>query len=464
MQSREELEKIVADTSLSQATRDRAAKILSNEFAGDEVAQKMLQLASLIQGTSGAAQSGGVDREEVSDIVREVIEEDKIAYDDLDADLKSRIAALPKSIQLTIIQQGVTRQQKKTIENGADRPLIQKVLSDLEARNNVYLYGGAGTGKTYAANTISKILDWELIEVNCNQFTSPLELIGGQTIDGYQEGKVVRAFANLAEDGKSPMAKQGCVLLLDELPKLDPNTAGILNSALAKISDYDMESGEPAKITNGRGQRFARKNIFVMATGNTLLNSDSVDYEANFKQDLSLQDRFVGSTYEVYVDVEFEWSKILAKKWAFIFIFMNKVRRAIFANGFQSKAFVSIRIMKALQKTYMVYRTITDDMGRSQYTAISTLSTSFTPAVGTEGNQTALSILEPSKVKSIEDALDEFFNLFTDEQRSLLKEQCDFDGFMRIIEEKNRIVDLDKLNTESELAEVEQIIKTSPRN
>jgi cobaltochelatase CobS len=464
MQSREELEKIVADTSLSQATRDRAAKILSNEFAGDEVAQKMLQLASLIQGTSGAAQGVGVDREEVSDIVREVIEEDKIAYDDLDADLKSRIAALPKSIQLTIIQQGVTRQQAKTIEDGADRPLIQKVLSDLEARNNVYLYGGAGTGKTYAANTISKILDWELIEVNCNQFTSPLELIGGQTIDGYQEGKVVRAFANLAEDGKSPMAKQGCVLLLDELPKLDPNTAGILNSALAKISDYDMSTGEAAKITNGRGQRFARKNIFVMATGNTLLNSDSVDYEANFKQDLSLQDRFVGSTYEVYVDVAFEWSNILAKKWAFIFIFMNKVRRAIFANGFQSKAFVSIRIMKALQKTYMVYRTITDNPGRAQFTAMPSLDTSFTPATNTEGNLTALSILEPSKVKSIEDALDEFFNLFTDEQRSLLKEQCDFDGFMRIIEEKNRIADLDKLNTESELAEVEQIIKTSPRN
>jgi MoxR-like ATPase len=27
----------------------------------------------------------------------------------------------------------------------------------------------------------------------------------------------------------------GCVLLLDELPKIDPNTAGILNDALAKV-------------------------------------------------------------------------------------------------------------------------------------------------------------------------------------------------------------------------------------
>ena len=463
MQSREELEKIVADTTLSQATRDRAASILANEFAGDEVAQKMIQLATLLQGGGGGS-AASVDKDEVEDIVRSVISEDKIAYDDLDADLKSRISSLPKSIQLTIIQQGITRQQKKDIIEGSDRPLVQKILSDVEARNNVYLYGGAGTGKTVMANTIKKILDWELVEVNCNQFTSPLELIGGQTIDGYQEGKVVRAFANLAQDGKTPMGKQGCVLLLDELPKLDPNTAGILNSALAKISDYDNDTGEPAVITNGRGERFARKNIFVIATGNTLLNSDSVDYEANFKQDLSLQDRFVGSTYQVFVDVELEWNTILAKKWAFIFIFMNKVRRSIAKNGFQSKAFVSIRIMKALQKTYVVYRTITDNPGKAQFTAMPSLDTSFTPSTNTEGNLTALSILEPSRVKTLEDGIDEFFSLFTSEQAKLIKSECDYDSFLRTIEEKNRIANLDMLNTQSELEEVKQTINTSPRN
>jgi hypothetical protein len=463
MQSREELEKIVADTTLSQATRDRAASILANEFAGDEVAQKMIQLATLLQGGGGGSPAS-VDKDEVEDIVRSVISEDKIAYDDLDADLKSRISALPKSVQITIIQQGITRQQAVDILEGADRPLIQKILSDVEARNNVYLYGGAGTGKTYAAETISDILQWELIEVNCNQFTSPLELIGGQTIDGYQEGKVVRAFANLSEDGKTPMAKQGCVLLLDELPKLDPNTAGILNSALAKISDYKLKTGEPAKITNGRGQRFARKNIFVMATGNTLLNSDSVDYEANFKQDLSLQDRFVGSTYEVFVDVNYEWNTILDKKWAFIFIFMNKVRKAITDNGFQSKAFVSIRIMKSLQKTYVVYRTITDNPGKAQFSALPSLSTSFTPATNTEGNLTALSILEPSKVKTLEDGIDEFFNLFTKEQAKVIKSECDYDSFLRILAEKNRIANLDMLNTQSELDQVQTVINTSRRN
>ena len=44
---------------------------------------------------------------------------------------------------------------KRTIDLAVSRPLIQKVLSDILARNNVYLYGGVYS-KTYSARTISK--------------------------------------------------------------------------------------------------------------------------------------------------------------------------------------------------------------------------------------------------------------------------------------------------------------------
>lgn len=455
MQSREDLEQIVSDTTLSQATRDQAAKILADQFAGDEVAQKMIQLAKLLQ-PSGGGSGGNVDKSEVEDIVRDVIKSDKIDFDDLDSNLKSRISALPQQVQITITQKNVSKVISSQVNEDRKTPLIQKILSDVEARNNVYLYGGAGTGKTFAASTIADVLTWELIEVNCNQFTSPLELIGGQTIDGYQEGKVIRAWANLKEDGTEMGPNTGCVLLLDELPKIDPNTAGILNSALAKIADY--KDGQPSKITNGRGQRFVRKNIFVMATGNTLLNSDSVDYEANFKQDLSLQDRFVGSTYEVFINLEYEFNNILEKKWAFIFLYMNKLRKAIDDNKLQSKAFVSIRIMKSIQRTYNVYRTIVDNPGKVFSNLAGEGATSYTPSQDTEGNVMALSILEPGKVKTLEDGVNEFLNLFTEEQREKLKVDSDFDGFLRIVEGKNRISNLDDLNTQDELDEVKTII------
>lgn len=460
MQSREDLEKIVADVTLSQATRDQASKLLADQFAGDEVAQKMIQLAKLLT-PSGGGSGGNVDKSEVEDIVRDVIKSDKIDFDDLDSNLRNRISALPQQVQITITQKNVSKVITSKKDEVVQTPLIQKILSDVEARNNVYLYGGAGTGKTVSARKVAKLLNWELITINCNQFTSPLELKGGQTIDGYQEGKVVRAWANLKQDGTEMGPNTGCVLLLDELPKIDPNTAGILNEALAAIADY--EDGQPVEIENGRGQKFRRKNIFVMATGNTLLNSDSVDYEANFKQDLSLQDRFVGSTYEVFINLQFEFYNILQEKWAFIFIYMNKLRKAIDDNKLQSKAFVSIRIMKSIQRTYNVYRTVVDNPGNAFNNLEGEEATSYTPSQDSEGNLFALTVLEPGKVKTLEDGVNEFLNLFTLEQREKLKVDTDFDGFLRIVEGKNRISNLDDLNTQDELDEVNKIIAINQR-
>lgn len=222
--------------------KEMATEVVKQEFAGDEVAQKMIQLTQIMSAMKG---SSNIDEDQVKQIIRSQIEDEKISIDNLDDTVKSMIEGGKKSRDVTFILKtqvgGKTVSTNKvpmTVPSGADRPLMQKIFSDVLARNNVYLYGGAGTGKTFSAGVIAKTLGWQLIEVGCNQFTSPLELIGGQTIDGFQEGKVTRAWGNLNEDG-SDMTEGGCVLLLDELPKIDPNTAGILNSALAKIGEFE---------------------------------------------------------------------------------------------------------------------------------------------------------------------------------------------------------------------------------
>lgn len=461
MSTKEQLTEIIGDADLSPEIKAMGQAVLAEEFAGDEVAQKMLKLQQILGGTAGGAMVGAVDEDQVKEIVRETITDEKISESDLDSSLQTKINNQPVQVQITAIQGAVKKQSTATLNASSQRPLVQKILSDVEARNNVYLYGGAGTGKTFMAQTIAEILDWELIEISCNQFTSPLELIGGQTIDGYQQGKAIRAWGNLNEDG-TPMAKKGCVLLLDELPKLDPNTAGILNALLSRVAEFNK--GQAKEIQDGRGQKIRRGNLFVMATGNTLLNESNAEYEANFKQDLSLQDRFAGSTYEVFVDVAFEWTNILNKKWAFIYIYLNKLRRAIFEEGFQAKAFVSVRIMQSAQKTYQVFRAITDaPAGKAQFNVTSDPDTSFTPAFGSDGYYNALATLEQSKVKTLEDTMNEFYNLFTEDQVSKLKEVTDYEGFLRIIEEKNKLP-LDSLNTASELEEVDEIIRTSPKN
>tara|TARA_B100000963_G_C22633825_1_gene676443 strand:- start:2888 stop:4246 length:1359 start_codon:yes stop_codon:yes gene_type:complete len=452
MNDKDILENIIATTKDS-GMRDMATqqlKELAEENSGEDVTSQLVGLSSLLSNV------GGTDSKEVKEIVKKELEKRKITIEDLDTKLKNIVEGLSTTMNVTMVTaSGKSVTRTVTMDDAIKRPLMQKILSDCAARNNVYLYGGAGTGKTFAASTIADALGWELIEVNCNQFTSALELIGGQTIDGYQEGKVIRAFGNLNEDG-TPMTKGGCVLLLDELPKIDPNTAGLLNSALAKAGEYKtLKNGDlvPASIQNAKGTKIVRKNVFIMASGNSLLNTLDTEYEANFKQDLSLQDRFAGSTYEVFVDKKYEWEKILNKKWAFIYIYLSKLRESIVSKKFQAKAFVSIRLMMSAQKTYNVFRAIKDGKGKNpKYDENPEIS--FTPAANDGTSQ-----INKTSVKTITDTLEEFFNLFNDRESKELKSATDFDGFLRIVSAKNKI-SLDKLNTADELEEVDKIINS----
>ncbi len=435
-EEKEKLEQIIA-TSESKEIRDEAIKQL------EELSQSPDDVTSQLVGLSSLLSNVGTDESEVKKIVDSELKRRKISIQDLDTKLKAIIDGISTTINVTIQSGGKTLTRKMTINDATKRPLIQKVLSDAAARNNVYLYGGAGTGKTFSAETIADALGFDIITINCNQFTSALEIIGGQTIDGYQEGKVIRAFGNLDEEG-NPTGR-GCVLLLDELPKIDPNTAGLLNAALAKSGEF--KKGRPAKLENARGIKVERKEFFVMATGNSLLNSVDAEYEANFKQDLSLQDRFAGSTYEVFVDREFEWKNILNEKWAFIYIYMSKLRDKIVEEKYTGKAFVSIRIMMSAQKTYNVFRQIKAGKGLKEVPSLS-----YTPA-----SYFGTGLIQKSTVKTIIDTLDEFFILFTENQRERLKEDTDFDGFKKIVAQKNKLP-LDQLNTAEELDEVKKII------
>jgi len=438
--TKKELMDIVSETD-NPMLQELAKKKMQDEFEGDVVAQKMIQLSALLSTTQKAS---NLDEDEVKRIVREEIETDKIKFDDLDDTIKKLLNNQPTNVTLTINEGGTIKVVNLPMGPEYTRPLVQKVLSDILARNNVYLYGGAGTGKSFLAKTLSKLLNWDLITVSCSQFTSGLELTGGQTIDGYQEGKVIRAFGNINPDG-TPTGR-GCILLLDELPKIDPNTAGILNSVLATVGEY--QNGKASTIQNAKGDIIERGECFIMGTGNSLLNTKDPEYEANFKQDLSLQDRFAGSTYKVVVDEKFEWESILNQKWAFIFIYLSKLRKIIIEEGFTAKAFISVRLMMSVQKTYNVFRSMKLSTGKS-FSVTPDKDVSYTPApVGI-----VLNTVQSSSVKSVEDSLNEFFSLFTNEQAEILKTKSDYKQWLQIVKEKNKLP-MDKINTDVELQQI----------
>jgi cobaltochelatase CobS len=439
----DKLNNIIA-TSKSQVAIDRAKKQLEALATQGQVKVLTNSLEPDVQAVIDALNrvvSGGGNASQ-SDIKRIVLEEmakRKISEQDLGADVLAMIQSSRK-VELTI--RTLTSQSSTTTDNAfLELPLIQRMLSDMLALNNVYLYGGAGTGKTFSAGGIAQILGWRLITLNCNQFTSPIDIIGGQTIDGYQEGKLSMAWSNIIVDNNGlPEKVDGVVLLLDELPKIDPNTAGLLNEALAKVKDYDKNpitgiKDIPPTILNGRNQTLVKGNLMVIATGNVSLNTVDPDYEANFKQDLSLLDRFIGSTYKVFINYQYEFSNTM-KGFAFIWIFCTKMREKIIELNATGQAFVSIRLMINMKATYIVERQVKEDMANGKSTVV-------------------------SSPKTLEDTLNTFLDLFKPSVKQSLISSLPIDEFKRTIKDKNKMPfnsQTPDFDTSSEMQEAQGLI------
>jgi len=245
------------------------------------------------------------------------------------------------------------------------------IYSDLLVGNNVYLYGKAGTGKTYLAKEVAKkLLLQQTTVINCNQFTSPINIVGGQTIDGYKQGGLIEAWEN------------GHVLILDEMPKLDPNTAGLLNESLAQASDIEMTyeinkekydllkkqlddtdrylgfelyienkkyfRKDHVTITDGKGDKIRKNPKFcVIATGNTDLKTKSNNFSGNNIQDYSLTDRFAGSFYKIDYDVTLEQQLTYSKVYTVCMILRDFLDKD--ANSVES---ISLRTMLNFNRTF----------------------------------------------------------------------------------------------------------------
>jgi siderophore synthetase component len=132
--------KNISEKSKNPLIQSLASQKLKDEFKGDEVAQKMIQLSQLLTQVS---QGANIDENEVRRIVREEIETDKISFDDLDETVKTLLKGQQTNVTLTVKQGTTVKLVQRTLDLSVTRPLIQKILSDVLARNNVYLYGGA---------------------------------------------------------------------------------------------------------------------------------------------------------------------------------------------------------------------------------------------------------------------------------------------------------------------------------
>jgi cobaltochelatase CobS len=372
----------------------------------------MVLLRDIVDNAKG---KGGVDANAVKGIIKDYLNDEKVHRNDLGQDVIDFIdATRPYEVKFPEME---TRKGKTIFPE----PITSLIMSDLLAQNNVYLYGGAGTGKSFIAEKIGEeLLNCKVYTLPCNQYTSPLDLIGGQTIEGYVEGIVTRAYGNL----DVPDDKDGALLLLDEIPKLDPNTAGVLNDMLAKI-----KRGAP--ITNGRQQLIAKgKKVYVMATGNILLNREDPAYSGNTKQDLSLQDRFAGSCYEFIIELYSEKASMMG--FLFIWNYLTKLRFLIAEKKYDNFAFVSRRLMESLRDTQAFY------MAQKK-------------RVPTEG-------MKEFPAKTVIQGMESFFDLFLPEQIVALKKDSNYEDWKKqAIKAMNRPADQEFVDTIDEVKESDQI-------
>lgn len=178
-------------------------------------------------------------------------------------------------------------------------PLLLQVV---EANKNSpipmqpYMYGPAGTGKTYAGRNVAKELGAEFRSESCS--------IGGTEVDFFgfidANGQVVRtAFREVWE--------YGGVFLADELDKASPYVLSKLNAAFAS------SAGESIEFPDGAVPRHAE--CIILGAGNTDMRGGTEKYHTSQPIDAATMTRF--AFIEWGFDEEFEFSLVPDKhaKW-----------------------------------------------------------------------------------------------------------------------------------------------------
>jgi len=251
-------------------------------------------LATILTMMQSSPSGSGMDDQRVQDLIDVALANSVIKLEQLDKKVLDEI----KKNQIIELKLPNFGEPILVTKDDTDIPYFFEILDDVQAGNNIYLIGEAGAGKTYGAKQIAKKLKREILTINCSQYTSPTEIVGGQTIDGYKSGKLIDAW------------KDGKMLILDEMPRLDANTAGLFNDALAQSSKTTPSEDAIIYSTNPSDPPFKRnENFALIATGNVYPNTPPPPkYKANNQQDLSLLDRFSGSVYFV------GYSKVLDEK------------------------------------------------------------------------------------------------------------------------------------------------------
>lgn len=238
-------------------------------------------IAAAVESYLSPVGKGGVDRDEVAEIVRQ------------------EVAALsPRKVE-------VTRHDGSVSNVGVQHSSFEAVLRIVAQRVNVWLPGPAGSGKTSAAHAVAEGLTLPFYAVSVGPQTSQSQLLGYYDANGkYVTTQLRQAY------------EHGGVFLLDEVDAGSPAVLVTINALLA-----NGHASFPDAVVE------RHKDFVLIAAGNTYGQGADRQYVGRQQLDAATLDRFAVLDWEYDSTLEAHYAGLpldvfeglpKAKQWKFL--------------------------------------------------------------------------------------------------------------------------------------------------
>lgn len=203
-----------------------------------------------------------------------------------------------------------------TLKNEVLHEAFDDVKEMVELREDIFMPGPTGCGKTHLAQQVAKVLSMPFGMISCSKGMSE-GMLNGRLIPRGKQGQFEFLTTMLLR-----IYEWGGLFLFDEMDAADANALLVINSALAngvmavpnrhelpdgvtmdmymeELAAYDRMGGEPFKYA-GYGPYAVRHPDFVaIAAANTMGTGGDRMYVGRDPLDLSTLDRFLLGTIEV---------------------------------------------------------------------------------------------------------------------------------------------------------------------